>query len=111
MLLDDASAVLRLGHVRGDRVRTQFGRRRLDLLGVRDASVSANPSSRSIFAIARPMPDEPPVMSAEATGFDYFRNVKGVVVRMANLGANPRLLLSLSATAAPRPPLRRLGVF
>jgi hypothetical protein len=40
------------------------------------------------------MPDEPPVMRAEATGFDYFRNVKGLVVGMANLGANPRLLLS-----------------
>jgi hypothetical protein len=33
------------------------------------------------------MPDEPPVMSAEAKGFDYLRNVKGLVVRMANLGA------------------------
>jgi hypothetical protein len=40
------------------------------------------------------MPDEPPVMSAEATAFDYLRNVEGLVVRKANLGANPKLLLS-----------------
>ena len=33
VLLDDARAVLRLGDVRSDRVRTQLCRRRLDLLG------------------------------------------------------------------------------
>ena len=55
---------------------------------VRDASVSSNPSSRSIRAIASPMPDEPPVISADRTSFDYFRNAQGVVDRMANLGAD-----------------------
>ena len=45
---------------------------------VRDASVSANPSSPSIRAIARPIPDEPPVTSADAQlqpSGDYLRNV------------------------------------
>ena len=32
---------------------------------VREASVSAKPSSRSMQAIARPMPDEPPVTRAD----------------------------------------------
>jgi hypothetical protein len=58
------------------------------------------------------MPDEPPVMSAEAKGFDYLRNAKGLVVRMANLGALVQAPpLPEKATAAPLPPLRRLGVF
>jgi hypothetical protein len=55
---------------------------------VRDASVSSNPSSRSIRPIASPMPDDPPVISADRTCFDYFRNAQGDSNRMPNLGAD-----------------------
>ena len=50
--------------------------------------------TRSITSSRPSLPDEPPVTSAEALRFDYFRYVKGVVARMANRGANSRLLLS-----------------
>jgi len=32
------------------------------------------------------MPEEPPVINADGTGFDYLRNAQGVAIRNANLG-------------------------
>ena len=53
---------------------------------VREASVSSKPSSRSILAIASPMPEEPPVINADGTRFDYLRNAQGFGTTTANLG-------------------------
>ena len=64
VLGDDARALLRLGDVGRDRCGAELGGRRLDRSGRREASVSSKPSSRSMRAMASPMPDEPPVTSA-----------------------------------------------
>src|SRR5918994_1233377 len=56
--------------------RTSSPPSRSTFSAVREASVTARPSSRSIRPIARPMPEEPPVTSADATRFDYLRNVE-----------------------------------
>ena len=71
VLLDDARALLRLRDVRRHGLAAELGRAASTFSRVREASVTAKPSSSSIRPIARPMPDEPPVMSAErwvATG-------------------------------------------
>jgi hypothetical protein len=52
------------GHVGGDGVRAELLGAASIFSGVREASVSSQPSSRSMRAIASPMPDEPPVTSA-----------------------------------------------
>jgi hypothetical protein len=71
--------------------------------------VSAYPSSRSMAAIASPIPEEPPVTSAEG-----MRRLSQTPRGKAAGTANPRdetcrLLLSPEATAVPGPPLRILG--
>jgi selenide,water dikinase len=71
---------------------------------VREASVSAKPSSRSIRAIASPMPDEPPVTSADAHGSTISeREESGTDGEPEPI---PGSSSPLSATAAPRPPSR-----
>ncbi len=74
---------------------------------VREASVSSKPSSRSILAIASPMPEEPPVINADGTRFDYLRNAQGLDSTHREPGPRyPGSSSPLSATAAPRPPSR-----
>ena len=67
VLGDDAHAVVLAGDVGGHAERAELAGGGVHLLGpcARRASAS-KPSSRSIRAIARPMPDEPPVTSALA---------------------------------------------
>ena len=61
---DEPRAVLFARDVGGDRLRAELGGRASTFSARREASVRPNPSSRSMRAIASPMPDEPPVTSA-----------------------------------------------
>ena len=64
MLGDEPRALLGVADVGRDRDRAELLRRASTFSARREASVSSNPSSRSMRAIARPMPEEPPVTSA-----------------------------------------------
>ena len=88
VLADDPLAVLGLRDVGGDRGRAELGGGSSTFSAVREASVSSNPSSLSIRAIASPMPEDPPVISADRTSLDYLRNAQGVVDGMPNLAAD-----------------------
>jgi hypothetical protein len=67
VLPDGKLAILLAADVDLYRERVELERRLLELLGRPRASVSAKPSPFSIRAIASPMPEEPPVTSAERT--------------------------------------------